>query len=396
MLRAALPSTDLRQLQSHVHGRLICKGDGDYDQARRIWNGRIDKRPAAIVFCADVIDVVTAVEFAREHHLQVAVRSGGHSMSGSSVCDEGLVIDLSRMKGIWVDQEKHTAWAQAGLRLCEFVRATQAYGLATTPGTVGGTGLAGLTLGGGLGWFMGKYGLTIDNLLSVELVTADGRMLTASATEHSDLFWAVRGGGGNFGNATAFQFHELTASAALMTSPDGLPVIAINLCYCGDLQEGERAVSPVRKVGPPLIDLLRLKPYLNMIVQADAGAPPGRHYYERTLTFTCLSDEAIDTIVNAGRVCTSPYSIVLLQHIHGAASRLSPTATAFALREESYVMSVVAAWEEGETRQADQHIAWARALWEAVEPWAKSGVYVNFLGDEGEVPMPIRPAASWD
>jgi FAD/FMN-containing dehydrogenase len=266
---------------------------------------------------------------------------------------------------------------------------------------------------------MGKYGLTIDNLLSVELVTADGRMLTASATEHPDLFWAVRGGGGNFGIATAFQFQlhpvgpllagkvvyplsqarevlrfyreytnqapdELTASAALMTTPDGLSVIAINLCYCGDLQEGERAVSPVRKVGPPLVDLVCPKSYLNMIARADAGAPAGRHYYERALTLPCLSDEAIDTIVDAGARCTSPSSIVLLQHLHGAASRITPTATAFALREESYVMSVVAAWQEGEPRQADQHIAWARASWEAMAPRAKSGVYVNFLGDEGE------------
>jgi FAD/FMN-containing dehydrogenase len=419
MRDSAPPSPALHTFQSHIHGRLICKDDGDYDQARRVWNGRIDKYPAAIVRCADVIDVVATVEFAREHHLLVAVRSGGHSMSGSSVCDGGLVIDLSSMKGIRADQEKRTAWVQAGLRLCEFVRATQAYGLATTTGTVGGTGLAGLTLGGGLGWFMGKYGLTIDNLLSVELVTADGQVLTANTLSHPDLFWAVRGGGGNFGIATAFQFQlhpvgpvlsgkvvyplskarevlrfyreytsqapdELTASAALMTTPDGLPVIAINLCYCGDLQEGERAVSPVRKVGPPLIDLIRPRSYLKMIVQADAGAPPGRRYDERALTFTRLSDEAIDTIVDAGRACTSPYSIVLLQHVHGAASRLSPTATAFALREKSYVMNVVAAWQEGETRQADQHIAWARALWEALKPWAKSGVYVNFLGDEGE------------
>jgi FAD/FMN-containing dehydrogenase len=419
MLHAALPSLALRNFQSRVHGRLICKGGGDYDQARRVWNGRIDKYPAAIVRCADVVDVVTAVEFAREHHLLVAVRSGGHSLSGSSVCDEGLVIDLSSMKGIRVDQEKRTAWAQAGFRLAEFVQATQVYGLATTTGTVGGTGLAGLTLGGGLGWFMGKYGLTIDNLLSVELVTADGRVLTASALSHPDLFWAVRGGGGNFGVATAFRFQlhpvgpvlsgrvvyplqkarevlrfyreytsqapdELIASATLMTAPDGLPVIAINLCYCGDLQEGERAVSPVRKFGSPLVDLIRPKSYLKMIAQADAGAPPGRHYDERALTFTCLSDEAIDTIVDAGRVCTSPYSIVLIQHVHGAASRLSPTATAFALREESYVMSMVAAWKGAETSQADRHIAWARALWEALEPCANSGVYINFLGNEGE------------
>jgi FAD/FMN-containing dehydrogenase len=402
-----------------VHGRLICQHDEDYDQARRVWNGRVDKYPAALLRCTDVDDVATAVAFAREHHLLVAVRSGGHSLSGSSVCDEGLVIDLSCMKGIQVDQVRRTAWAQAGLRLSEFVRATQAYGLATTTGTVGGTGLAGLTLGGGLGWFMGKYGLTIDNLLAVTLVAADGRVLTASATEHPDLFWAVRGGGGNFGIVTAFEYQlhpvgpvlagkvvhplskarevlrfyheysskapdELTASACLMTTPDGVPAVSINLCYCGPLQEGERAVSPVRTFGSPLVDSIGPKSYLTVITRADEGAPAGRHYYERALTLPRLSDEAIDTIADYGAIRTSPYSIVLIQHVHGAASRVSPTATAFALREASYLLSVVAAWQEGEIRQTDRHIAWAHALWSSMEPHATGGVYINFLGDEGE------------
>src|SRR5215472_3578500 len=190
----------------HLRGELICMNDESYHSARKVWNGMIDKYPAAIARCADVVDVVTAVQFAREQHLIVAVRSGGHSLSGSSVCDGGIVIDLSCMKGIRINPVKQTAWAQAGLTLGEFVRATQAYGLATTTGTVGGTGLAGLTLGGGLGWFMGKYGLTIDNLLAVDLVTADGRLLRVSASEHPDLFWGVRGGGGNFGIVTAFAF----------------------------------------------------------------------------------------------------------------------------------------------------------------------------------------------
>ena len=206
MLDYALGSPIMRGLEAHLRGELICPNDQGYDAARKVWNGMIDKYPAMIVRCADVIDVVTAVQFARAHHLSVSVRSGGHSLSGSSVCDGGMVIDLSCMKGIQVDRVKQTAWAQAGLRLREFVQATQAYGLATTTGTVGGTGLAGLTLGGGLGWFMGKYGLTIDNLLAVDLVTAEGRVLRASASEHPDLFWGVRGGGGNFGIATAFEF----------------------------------------------------------------------------------------------------------------------------------------------------------------------------------------------
>ncbi len=258
MIEHALNPAPLQDLKAHLHGELICPDNRRYDASRTVWNGIIEKYPAVIVYCADVADVVHAVQFARDSHLLVAVRGGGHSVSGSSVCDGGMVIDLSRMKGIWIDPEQKTAWAQAGLRLREFVQATQAYGLATTTGTVGGTGLAGLTLGGGLGWLMGKYGLTIDNLLAVDLVTADGQILRASASEHPDLFWGVRGGGGNFGIVTAFEFQlhpigpvlagkvvyprakarevlrfyreytstipdELTVSASLMTTPGGLP-----------------------------------------------------------------------------------------------------------------------------------------------------------------------------
>src|SRR5947199_1443967 len=339
MLQYALHPAIIQDLKAHLHGELICPYDHGYDAARRVWNGMIDKYPAAIVRCADVVDVVTAVRFARDHHLLVAVRSGGHSVCGSSVCDGGIVIDLSRMKGIWVDPAKQTAWVQAGLLLREFVQATQAYGLATTTGTVGGTGLAGLTLGGGLGWLMGKYGLTIDNLLSVDLVTADGRVLRASGSEHPDLFWGVRGGGGNFGIVTAFEFQlhpvgqvlagkvvypmerarevlrfyreytctapdDLTAYASLMTTPGGLPVIAINLCYCGPLEAGERFVEPIRKFGAPLVDLIRPRSYLKLISLADTGAPAGRHYYEKASTLKRLSDEAIETIANSGSSCT--------------------------------------------------------------------------------------------
>jgi hypothetical protein len=263
---------------------------------------------------------------------------------------------------------------------------------------------------------MGKYGLTIDNLLSVDIVPADGQVKRASATEHPDLFWGVRGGGGNFGIVTAFSFQlhavgavlagkvvypmsrarevlrfyreytssapdELTAYACLMTTPDGLPAIAINLCFCGSLAAGERLVEPVRKFGAPLLDSIRPKSYLKLITQADAGAPKGRHYYEKARTLKHLSDEAIETIADYGTACTSPYSLVLIQHVHGAASRVSPTETAFALREESYVMSIVAAWEVG---QAHLHRAWACTFWTAMQPFASSGVYVNFLGNEGE------------
>jgi hypothetical protein len=286
----------------------------------------------------------------------------------------------------------------------------------TTTGTVAGTGLAGLTLGGGLGWFMGKYGLTIDNLLSVDIVTADGCLLTASQTTHADLFWGLRGGGGNFGIVTGFDFQlhpvgavlagkvvypmsrarevlrfyreytssapdELTAYASLLTTPDGEPAIAINLCFCGSPVTGERLVEPVRKFGFPLVDLIRPQSYLKLVMRADAGAPAGRHYYEKASTLKHLSDEVIETIADSGAACTSPSSLILLQHVHGAASRVSPTTTAFALREESYVISVLAAWDGGE---AERHIAWARASWRALTPFESPGVYVNFLGNEGQ------------
>jgi hypothetical protein len=406
----------LRDFRASLHGELILPDDDGYDSARRVWNGMIDKYPALIIRCANRADVTHAVEFGRLQHLPVAVRGGGHSVSGKSVCDEGIVIDLSQMKGIRVDPVTCTARAEAGLTLGEFVREIQLFGLVTTTGTVAGTGLSGLTLGGGLGWFMGKYGLTIDNLLSVDIVTTDGQVKRASASEHPDLFWGVRGGGGNFGIVTAFEFQlhavgpvlagkvvypmsrardvlrfyreytssvpdELTAYACLMTTPDGEPAIAINLCFCGSLEAGERLVEPVRKFGSPLVDLIRPKSYLKVLLQADAGAPDGRHYYEKARTLKDLSDEAIETIADSGAACTSPYSLVLIQHVHGTASRVSPTETAFALREESYVISVLAAWDGGE---AQQHIAWARACCRALSPFASSGVYVNFLGNEGE------------
>jgi FAD/FMN-containing dehydrogenase len=410
-------STNSR-LKSRLRGEVILKDDELYDEARRVWNGRIDKYPFMIVRCLDITDVLLAIEFARDWDMTVAVRSGGHSMVGYSVSDGGIVIDLSRMNGLWVDPIKRVARVQAGLTLGEFVRQTQSYGLTTTTGTVSGTGVGGLTLGGGIGWLMGKYGMTIDNLLSADLITADGQALTASATENPDLFWGLRGGGGNFGIVTSFEFQlheigpvlagkvvyplakarealsfyreftsmapdELTVYAVLESASNGSPVIVINLCYCGPLSEAERLVEPLKNFGSPLVDLVHVRPYYQTISH-DTGAPDGRHYYEKAYSFQELSDEVIDIVAEYSTSRTSSHSQVLIQHVHGAVSRVSQSATAFALRDVPYVMNIVAAWNAHESNLAEQHMQWASKLQTALEPFAESGVYSNFLGDEGD------------
>jgi FAD/FMN-containing dehydrogenase len=417
-MHTALEVAVIPQLQARLQGDVICPGDARYERSRRVWNGRIDRYPALIVYCADPDDVLTSIDFARSVGLPITVRGGGHSMVGLSVGNGALVIDLSRLKGIQIDPGKGIARVQAGLTLGEFVHETQVYGLATTTGTVSGTGMGGLTLGGGIGWLMGKYGLTVDSLLSVDLVTADGQILTATATEHPDLFWGVRGGGGNFGVATsfAFQLHpvaavlagkisyplsqarevlrfyreftraapdELTAYAAFATTSHGLPVISISLCYAGSVAEGERLVAPLRRFGSPLIDLVHPRPYFQAI-SSDAGDPDGRHYYEQASSLQELSDDVIDLIADYSATRTSPSSEVLIQHVHGAARRVSPTATAFALREVPYVMNIVAGWKADDAHEAERHTAWVRAFQTALIPFTMKGVYTNFLGDEGE------------
>ncbi len=417
-MHTALESMVISKLQARLRGEVICPGDARYEQSRRVWNGRIDRYPALIVYCADPDDVLTTIDFARSVGLPIAVRGGGHSMVGLSVWNGALVIDLSRMKGIQLEPLTGIARVQAGLTLGEFVQETQVYGLATTTGTVSGTGLGGLTLGGGIGWLMGKYGLTIDSLLSVDLVTSDGQRLSANATEHPDLFWGVRGGGGNFGVATSFEFQlhpvdavlagkilyplararevlrfyreytatapdELTTYVTLKSTPAGLPVVSISLCYCGPMAQGARFIEPLRKLGSPVADFIRPRPYLQTISN-NAGAPDGCHYYEKAYSLYWLSDEVIEIIAAYASIRTSPLSEALIQHVHGAAGRVSPTATAFALREVPYVMNIVAGWNADDAYEAERHTEWVRAFQTALLPFTMKGVYTNFLGDEGE------------
>jgi FAD/FMN-containing dehydrogenase len=407
----------LKAFKASLHGKLIGPNDEEYEHARRVWNGWADRHPALIVRCVDASDVISAVQFARHHDLTVAVRGGGHDVSGHGVCDDGLVIDLSPMKGIRVDPEKRVAHAEAGLTSGEFLRATEPFGLALPTGVFSTVGLSGLTLGGGIGWLASRYGLTIDNLLAVEIVTADGDLLTASATEHPDLFWAVRGGGGNFGVVTAltFQLHpvaqvlrggvihpmvrarevlhfyreytqqcpdELTVNASLVTGPDGHSVVILDACYCGDdLAEGERALVPLRTFGPPLVDLIRPMSVLENTTLLDFRIPPGRCYAYHAEALPRLSDEVIETAIAFGSTRPSPFSVVVFYQVHGAAMRVPPDATAFAQRHDHYILEMIAQRADGE---AQPYLEWVHRFGSAIKPFAEEGVYVNFLAEEGE------------
>lgn len=414
-----LEQNSLDAFKTRFAGDLLGPDDEGFEAARRIWNGMIDKTPRLIARCSGVADVMAAVTFARETELPVAVRGGGHNAAGKAICDDGIVIDLTQMKGIRVDPATRTAHAQAGVLWGELDRETQAHGLATTGGAVSTTGIAGLTLGGGVGWLMGKYGLTIDNLLSVDLVTANGEFITASEHENADLFWGVRGGGGNFGIATSFEYQlhpvgpvlagvvmhpierakevlrfyrdyaanvpdELTAHAAVMTSPDGALMIGIALCYCGDdLLEGERLVEPLRTFGPPAVDLIRPVAYLEHQTMLDAAVPHGQHSYWKGNQLRALTDEAIDTFVEHAVRVTSPRTWILIEQRHGAASRVAPDATAFRHREAPYDLVILSLWTD--PAETERHVRWTREFFEAMRPFFGSGVYVNALAhDEGD------------
>lgn len=416
--RASAPALDddiLSALRAGLHGALILPRDPDFDAARQVFNAMIDRRPLAIARCADTTDVVTAVNFARHHGLPVSVRSGGHGVAGHCVCHDGLMIDLSSMKGIVVDPDRRVTFAQPGLRLGEFILATERYGLVSPTGTVSDTGLAGLTLGAGYGWLNGKYGLAIDNLVGAEVVTADGRVLHASADEHPDLFWALRGGSGNFGIVTSFELRlhpvsqvlggmliypfpragevlrfyreiaaaapdELTLYAALLTAPDGNQVVGIVPCWCGSLEEGERVLAPIRAFGPPLADLIQPMPYSTMNTLTDEVIPSGfRHYWKQNLLRE-LSDDALDTIIDHVTRVVSPRTVVLIDHVHGAARRVAPTATAFPHRDAPHGLVMLSMWDDPANDEANIH--WTRELAAATRPFATGGAYVNEAWDE--------------
>jgi FAD/FMN-containing dehydrogenase len=411
-----LQASDVPILRRTVRGEVVVPGDVVYDQARKVWNGMIDRHPAAIVYCAGSDDVVAAVNFARSRSLLVAVRAGGHNIGGASVCGDGLVIDLSRMKQIEVDPIKQIARAQAGLNLGEFDAATQAHGLATTMGVNSDTGIAGLTLGGGFGKLSRKHGLSCDNVVSAEIVTAEGRLLRASATEHPDLFWAIRGGGGNFGIVTTFEYQlfpvgpmllagsvaypydqardamrfyhalartapdELSLDAALATTPSGERVFSISACYVGPIDEGERFVKPLRAHGRPIQDHIAPRSYLEIQSAGDAIFPRGRRYYWKAQFLRELPDAAIETLL-AAYVTAPAESLLVLQHVGGAIARHPVNATPYANRDALYDCFPIAIWDD--PAEDMTRIRWARELWDAMRAFSTGGVYANNLGDEG-------------
>jgi len=402
--------------ESH-RGDLVTPDDPRYDQARRVWNAMIDRRPAVVARPRGAADVVACVGFARRHHLPIAVRGGGHSIAGRGTCDEGLVIDFCDMKAIRVDPASRTARAEPGARWQEFDRETQAFGLATTGGTVGDTGIAGLTLGGGFGWLEGTCGMTVDNLLGADVVLAGGDLVHASETEHPDLLWALRGGGGNFGVVTSFEYRlhrvgpmivgglivhpfsqaraamkfygefmrtapdELVAAAVLMTAPDGQKACGIAMACVGDPARAERTVAPLKAFGAPVLDAVGPIPYVGQQLLLEAAMPPNVLNYWKAEFVRDISDDLIDGAIDAFARVASPMSSLLLFPIHGAARRVAQDATAFPHRG-GYHLGIYSLWTD--PARNDENIGWARRTWTALQPFAAGGVYVNELGeDEG-------------
>jgi FAD binding domain/Berberine and berberine like len=411
-----LEDTVVEAFKASLRGALLRPGDVGYDDTRKIHNGMIDRRPALIACCTGVADVLTGVRFAREHDLLVSVRGGGHSMPGFAVCEGGLMLDLSGMKSVHVDPHHRTVRAEAGVTWGEFDHETQAFGLATTGGVVGSTGIAGLTLGGGHGFLMRRYGLACDNLLSVDVVTAAGRWLGANNTEHAELFWGLRGGGGNFGVVTSFEYRlhpletmlagmviypiaqakaflkfyrEVTSTApdelgslvALGTLPDGTQAAVLLVGYSGPIADGEKLLRPLREFGPPLADQVSPSPYMALQGISEHFNPRGYRNYLKTNYLRELSDDAIDILVERYASVPATFSHIVVEHMGGAVSRMDRQATAYNYRDAQYNFLIVGMWAD--PAQDASGISWVRGLWQALQPFSSGNIYVNYESDVG-------------
>lgn len=415
--------TAIEELKKQVRGTVLESSDADYGDARSIYNAMIDRRPMAIVLCSGTSDAAACVRFAREHSLPLSIRGGGHNVAGNAVCDGGVMLHMGKLKGVQVDVKNRTAAAQPGVTLGDYDQATTCHNLVTPMGVVSKTGIAGLTLGGGLGWLMGKHGLACDNLIGAEVVTAEGKTVQVSETENADLLWGLRGGGGNFGIVTEFRYRlhalaptigglliyplekskevlrlfreatqqcpdELVVSAALLNSPDGMPVSAIGVCYHGDPKQGEKILAPIRAFGPPVADAVGPVPFVQQQSMLDATYPPGQLHYWKAGFMNSLPEEAIEVTIEHFARRPSPLNTIMFEHMHGAASRVPAEATAFAHRFDHYNLGALGIWENAKDNDANRK--WIEDFWQSMRKYLSGRAYVNYLSQEG--PDRVREA----
>ncbi len=412
-----MPTLDVQALRSEFRGQVFEAADAGYHEARRIWNASVEKRPRLIAKCSGLADVLAAVNFARSAKLVTAIRGGGHNVGGRALCDDGIVIDLSGMRGVYVDSAHRMVRVQGGATLGDMDRETQVFGLAVPCGIIPKTGIGGLTLGGGVGWLQRKYGMTIDNLLSCQIVTAENGVLTASASGDEDLFWALRGGGGNFGVVTSFEFRahpvdtvlggllvyprhaamdvlrnfrdfmegapdELTAYAAFLYGPDGSPIVGVIPCYCGNCAEGERVLEPLRRFGVPVMDTIQAVPFLAMQSLLAFAFPDGNQNYWKSTLQRDLPDDGIAAIVEHGNQLKSPLSFLIIEYYGGAAGRIASDATAYPHRNLRWDIIFGAQWKD----PAETHIhrEWARSGEEMLLPYSANAHLASALDVESE------------
>ena len=422
---ATLLNEATQKLKGKVKGQVVLPSDPNYDEVRKIWNAMIDRRPAVIVQCAKADDIPHALEFARLNGLEVSIRGAGHNIAGNALCEGGLMIDLSTMKNVRVDVTNRRAFVEPGATLADFDEAVQKHGLATPMGINSTTGVSGLTLGGGFGWLTRKYGMTVDNLVSAEVIIADGKKIRASENENADLFWAIRGGGGNFGIVTQFEFklhpvgpqilaglivfplkqakqvlrqyrefvesapEELSVWVVLRQAPPlpflakevhGKPVVVLAICHVGDIAEGEKLTKPLRRFGEVQGEHIGAQPYVQWQKAFDPLLTPGARNYWKSHNFTELRDEALDAMIEFANKLPSSQCEIFIGLISGAANRIPAQAMAYAHRDARFVLNVHGRWDEA--AQDETGIAWARAFFKASAPYASAGAYVNFMTDD--------------
>jgi FAD/FMN-containing dehydrogenase len=422
--------TFFKNLTALLTGELLLPDDAAYEQVRHLWNGNVKTQPDAIVRCVTVQDVIHTVRWIRAHELPLSVRGGGHDFAGRALSEHGVTIDLSQMRAVTIDPDARTADVQGGATAGDLIEAAQKYGLATTTGTVASVGMAGFTLGGGYGPLMGAYGLGADNLLSAQVVTANGQLMTANADEHPDLLWGLRGGGGNFGVVVSLEYRlhplttvlsglllypldraravlrnfnefiatapdELTIQPGFFQMPDGKTVLFLSPTYCGAIAAGEQAIAPLRTFIEPLVDQVQPVAYNALIHGLDAMVPEGRNYYIQTQSLKGLQTETIEILLEQGLPLSSPFSMISIHNFHGAASRVGVSETAFALRQDHLMVEMIAAWEP-QTPDEQRHIEWAQNLSHALAPYAFKGGYINLLDKEEQQRVPLAFGSNYE